>query len=165
MLCMARHDGLGDPSLRREIHCLQKIPSAFPAGGISVPKLLGYVKHPGSGTILGLLREWVPSNNKLTGLQEVGFPPDFPKELRNRVGRQIKETVEALHRIGVIWGDGKPSNVVIDLNNDAWLIDFGGGWSKAWVDEELQSTVEGDQQAVARILDFLEFDVSDISAT
>lgn len=163
MLCKARHDGLRDDNLKREIDCLQKISEEF-LGRVPIPRLLGYIKHPRSGAILGLLREWVPSKDNLKDLKEAGFP-DFPKEIRQKVGRQIKETVEILHGIEVIWGDAKPSNVVIDLNNDAWLIDFGGGWSEGWVDENLQNTVEGDQQAVIRILRFLDVNISDVSST
>lgn len=163
MLCKARHDGLRDYNLKREIDCLQKISQAFP-GRVPVPKLIGYVKHPRSSAILGFLREWVPSKDNLKDLKEAGFP-DFPKEIRQKIGRQIKETVEILHEIEVIWGDAKPSNVVIDLSNDAWLIDFGGGWSEGWVDENLQNTVEGDQQAVTRILEFLDVNTFDLSST
>ena len=64
--------------------------------------------------------------------------------------------MEQLHEMGLIWGDGKPHNVVIDGDGDAWLIDFGGGWTKGWVDENLRGTKEGDEQAVNRIVKFLE---------
>ncbi|KAL1855200.1 hypothetical protein Daus18300_011201 [Diaporthe australafricana] len=164
MLCKARYDGLGDYNLKREINCLQKISRALPDRVIPIPKLLGFVKHPRSSAILGLLREWVPSKDNLKDLEEAGFP-NFPKETRQKVARQIKETVELLHGIGLIWGDAKPSNVVIDLNNDAWLIDFGGGWSEGWVDESLQNTVEGDLQAVTRIVEFLDVNPFDNSST
>ena len=56
----------------------------------------------------------------------------------------------------MIWGDGKPDNILIhDKIDDAWVIDFGGGYTKGWVDEELQETLEGDEQALGRIHDFL----------
>ena len=51
--------------------------------------------------------------------------------------------------------DGKASNIVIDKEQNAWLIDFGGGWTEGWVDEELADSVEGDNQAVVRISEFL----------
>jgi hypothetical protein len=60
-----------------------------------------------------------------------------------------------LHRIEVVWGDGKADNVLIDANKDAWLIDFGGGWTQDWVDESLAGTFEGDTQAVEKIEEFL----------
>lgn len=31
-----------------------------------------------------------------------------------------------LHGIGIVWGDGKAENVLIDINDNAWIIDFGG---------------------------------------
>lgn len=163
VLCKARHDGLRDYNLKREIDCLQKISHEF-LDRVPIPRLLGYVKHPRSGAILGFLREWVPSKDDLKDLKGAGFP-NFLKEIRQKVGRQIKETVEILHEIEFIWGDAKPSNVVIDLNNDAWLIDFGGGWSEGWADENLQNTLEGDQQAVMRNLGFLDINISGMSST
>lgn len=73
----------------------------------------------------------------------------------SEVGSQIRDTVEQMHQIGVVWGDGKASNVIIDEKENAWLIDFGGGWTDGWVDEELADSVEGDNQAVTRIMTFL----------
>ncbi|PMB67050.1 hypothetical protein BM221_006712 [Beauveria bassiana] len=46
--------------------------------------------------------------------------------------------------IGFIWGDGKPSNIIVNENDDIELIDFAGGSSLGWVDEPLAETVEGD---------------------
>lgn len=51
---------------------------------------------------------------------------------------QIRETVNELHAIGVIWGGGRSANVVVDGADDAWLVDFGGGgFTSGWVDDEL----------------------------
>jgi hypothetical protein len=36
--------------------------------------------------------------------------------------------VEVLHEIGVIWGDGKADNVLVDMIDDAWLI----AWMISW---------------------------------
>lgn len=69
--------------------------------------------------------------------------------------RQISETVHQLHDIGLTWGDGKASNVIVDNEDTAWLIDFGGGFSEGWVPEELTGTVEGDEEAVKKLVDFL----------
>ncbi|KAI3339027.1 hypothetical protein F4824DRAFT_457922 [Ustulina deusta] len=35
------------------------------------------------------------------------------------------------------------------------LIDFGGGFTEGWVSEELAGTVEGDEEAVKKMVDFL----------
>jgi Ser/Thr protein kinase RdoA (MazF antagonist) len=72
------------------------------------------------------------------------------------MGAQIRGTVDSLHDVGVIWGDGKPDNILIhDKIDDAWVIDFGGGYTKGWVDQELLETLEGDEQVLGRIHDFL----------
>lgn len=38
---------------------------------------------------------------------------------------------------------------------DLWLIDFGGGWTDGWVDQDKQGTMEGDDQAVRKIVEAL----------
>lgn len=54
-----------------------------------------------------------------------------------------------------MWGDAKPGNLVVDLEDDMWLIDFGGEYNEGWVDEELEGTMEGDNQALKKILGIL----------
>lgn len=70
---------------------------------------------------------------------------------------EIQETVELLHEIGVIWGDGKAANVLIHRDtDDAWIVDFGGGWTEGWVDERLSRTVQGDEVAVKKTIEYLQ---------
>jgi serine/threonine protein kinase len=161
MLCKARARGLLDPGLERELICLQKIEKTFSSASrsIQVPHLLGYVKHAENGHVVGLLREWIPSSTLGCRLGDIHIST-IPKERRDKWAAQIRKTVDQLHEIGVIWGDGKASNVIIDKDDIAWLIDFGGGWTDGWVDEKLADTVEGDEQAVTNIMKFLNIDLS-----
>ncbi|KAK2613394.1 hypothetical protein N8I77_000312 [Diaporthe amygdali] len=163
-LCKAMRDGLRNSSLVREIDCLQRISQASPGlanrrTALQVPALKGYVEYPENGVILGVLREWIPSKYKLRDLEKTTSQDlDAPQELREKWAGQIRETIQTLHTMGVVWGDAKPSNIIIDLNDDAWIIDFGGSWTDGWVDEDLQETIEGDEQGVARILKLLDVD-------
>ncbi|TPX11612.1 uncharacterized protein E0L32_007591 [Thyridium curvatum] len=146
MLCKAGETGLFDHRVRRELEALRKVDGARAsfASEIRVPKLLGYVKHAELGTVIGLLREWIPS-----GLE----PP-----LDQLDSTEKSQTIDCLHEIGVVWGDGKINNVVIDRDDNAWLIDFGGGWTKDWVDRDLAGTVVGDKQAIQSIARYLRVD-------
>ncbi|KAJ5420206.1 hypothetical protein N7465_002725 [Penicillium sp. CMV-2018d] len=56
---------------------------------------------------------------------------------------------------GIIWGDAKAANVLIDANEDAYLIDFGGGYTKGWVEKEKSSSTEGDLQGLENIKRYL----------
>ncbi|KAL8408912.1 hypothetical protein RB594_007373, partial [Gaeumannomyces avenae] len=143
MLCKARGAGLSDLRLPRELETLGKIDAARinSASEIRIPRLRGYVKHAELGCVIGLLREWIPS-----GLELSPDDPDsadisaIPSERRQKWLSQIRRTVDWLHEIGLVWGDGKIRNVVVDKDDNAWLIDFGGGWTKGWVDEDLAGT-------------------------
>ncbi|KAI2473827.1 hypothetical protein F4781DRAFT_4359 [Annulohypoxylon bovei var. microspora] len=75
---------------------------------------------------------------------------------RRKWAAQIEHTITELHRNGIIWKDAKPDNVVIDENDDAWVIDFGGGFTDTWVDVELSESREGDLQGLGRIKEALE---------
>lgn len=168
-LCKARRDGLQNPSLEREIDCLQRILQATSSANLAdddrtlllhrIPMLQGYVTHPTNGYILGFLREWMPSDLSLRDLQDLNEAGNgaqaSPRALRRKWADQIKETIKSLHSIGVVWGDVKASNFIVDSQNNACLIDFGGGWTEGWVDEDLKETVQGDEQGVARLLNFL----------
>ena len=80
---------------------------------------------------------------------------DIPSILKEKWAAQIEHTVAELHKNDIIWRDAKPDNVIIDNNNDAWLIDFGGGFTPPWVDQDYYESFEGDLRAVKRIRDRL----------
>jgi serine/threonine protein kinase len=73
--------------------------------------------------------------------------------LRRKWAAQIEQTVKELHHHGVVWGDAKPDNVVIDMDDNAWVLDFGGGGTTGWMPEEpsMFQTKEGGLHAVAKM--------------
>lgn len=61
-----------------------------------------------------------------------------------------------LLEIGVVWGDAKTDNVVIDdRNGGAVVVDFGRGNTVGWVDPDKYGTVEGDLQGPDKIIEAL----------
>ncbi|KAK4107251.1 hypothetical protein N656DRAFT_785458 [Canariomyces notabilis] len=102
--------------------------------------------------LVGLLLNYIESKGTLNDLAPWS---DCTKEERLRWSRQIHHSVTCLHNAGVVWGDAKPDNVLVDMKGDAWLIDFGGSYTRHWVDEDKRETVEGDWQGVQRIDDWL----------
>ncbi|KAJ5938974.1 hypothetical protein N7466_002108 [Penicillium verhagenii] len=102
--------------------------------------------------LVGLLLTYI--ENKGT-LRDVAPWSDCTNEDRLRWSMQIQNYVKCLHEAGVVWGDAKPENVLVDMKGDAWLIDFGGSYRPGWVDEDKQETMEGDLQGVQRIDEWL----------
>lgn len=68
---------------------------------------------------------------------------DPPLEIRQRWMQQIEGTLSKLHSKRIVWGDVKSENVLIDGEWNAWVTDFGGGYTVGWVERELAETVEG----------------------
>ncbi|RSL40833.1 hypothetical protein CEP54_016004 [Fusarium duplospermum] len=135
-------------SIQRELDTLLKLRASQYAENIRMPKILGLVKSPVNDKIIGFLSQYIPPS-------DVGDvrASEFTASRRKKWAMQVRETVERLHKIGVSWGDGKPSNVLIHNDtDDAWVVDFDGGW----VDDRLESTVERDEEAVNKIFEFLE---------
>ncbi|CAJ0546764.1 Ff.00g013910.m01.CDS01 [Fusarium sp. VM40] len=156
MFCKSRVEpgGLFGTGEGRELECLGELRKVFnQSDAIRIPQLLGYVHHKDTKQILGFLRQWVPgrrlSNIDITSATE---------GKRQKWTSQIRETIESLHKHGLVWGDGKSSNIIIDEQDDAWLIDFGGGSTQGWADEELAETKEGDEQALTKIAQLLNED-------
>jgi hypothetical protein len=44
---------------------------------------------------------------------------------------------------------------LIDKNDDAWIVDFGGSYTLGWVDKEKAGTLEGDMQGLTKIMEIL----------
>lgn len=45
----------------------------------------------------------------------------------------------------------KSDNILVDKSDEIWMIDFGGGYTRGWVDSEIAETVEGDRQGLQKI--------------
>ncbi len=102
--------------------------------------------------LVGLLLTPIESKGTLADLAPWS---DCTNEDRLRWSRQIHYSVECLHNAGVVWGDAKPENVLVDMKGDAWLIDFGGSYTEGWVDEKKRETADGDREGVQKIDDWL----------
>lgn len=85
--------------------------------------------------IIGILEEYIPTGMLSQLRQLENGDMEASTERKKKWGAQVRETVDLLHKIGVIRGDGKPHNVLIhEVTGDVWLIDFGGSYTEGWVD-------------------------------
>ncbi|KHO10651.1 TPR repeat-containing protein [Metarhizium robertsii ARSEF 23] len=112
-------------------------------------RLHGVVRD-GNG-LAGMLFTWI--NNK--GVLSKARANQSSVELRRRWATQISDTVHILHDRNIIWGDAKAENILIDMDDNAWIIDFGGSYTLGWVDAEKAGTVEGDLQGLSKILSII----------
>ncbi|KAH7320627.1 hypothetical protein B0I35DRAFT_427495 [Stachybotrys elegans] len=115
-------------------------------------RLFGIVVYPNGGA-KGLLYEWIQTDNP--GTLTWAVEESVSKDQKEKWASQVESTVARLHGLGIIWGDVKADNVLIDMDNNAVVIDFGGGTTKGWVEHALQGTLEGDTQGMERLLDFI----------
>lgn len=139
-----------------EVHKYENIKRAdFPAD-VRTSCLYGIVEDEKS-QILGLLYEDIGRDAFPLDFEEV-MSAQTPESLRGRWINQIRHTIRSLHQVGVVWGDAKAGNILVDQNGrgDAWVIDFGGGYTEGWVDREKSNTIEGDLQGLTRIIDYLQ---------
>ncbi|KAI1399483.1 hypothetical protein F4819DRAFT_464727 [Hypoxylon fuscum] len=89
----------------REIMTLAEIEQLRRASSIRIPRLRGLVKHPETEAILGYLRDII-----LSGVGRTLADLEVSETLRQRRVRwaeQITETVERLHKAGIVWGEGR----------------------------------------------------------
>jgi serine/threonine protein kinase len=118
-----------------------------------ISRLSGLVRDPSEGTVLGLLLTYIDSD--YSTLQSAVRTPRVSPELRQRWADQVRSTLARLHEVGIVWGDAKPENILIDRQDNAWITDFGGGYTEGWVDKELAETIEGDVQGLERIIEHI----------
>ena len=119
---------------------------------VHLGRLLGVVHQEQDDTILGLLLRYIDHKYTL----ELAMHEDVSSDLRQRWGEQIRRALAALHEVGAVWGDAKAENVLIDSEDNAWITDFEGGYTRGWVDADKAGTMEGDLQGLDRIIKFLD---------
>lgn len=147
-----KHFGLAseDP-MTHEITVHKKVHDAKLGPEVRLSRLQGIVYTQHDGATLGLLLSLVDHDDGRT-LQSALYD-DPPRDLRERWASQVSNTVEELHKAGAVWGDVKPDNVLIDREDNEWVIDFEGGYTEGWVDRDKAGTREGDLQGLRRLLD------------
>jgi hypothetical protein len=119
---------------------------------LRISKLFGLV-HSDSGLLLGLLLYHIDCNKST--LRCAARRPTVTLSVRQYWAAEVTETLTRLHESGIVWGDAKPDNILVDTQKDPWIIDFGGGYTQGWVEKDLAGTVEGDRQGLSRIVDYV----------
>ncbi|KEZ41597.1 hypothetical protein SAPIO_CDS7774 [Scedosporium apiospermum] len=144
--------GLGDTrSAEREIKNYKKMRDVELPKDLHVPRLHGIVEDR-TGLEFGLLLTYIECQAVTL---RCAMRREVAMSLRHKWAEQIKSAVDGLHKAGVTWSDVKPDNVWVDVNEDAWVVDFGGGYTKGWVDKQAAGTVEGDRDRREKILEFI----------
>ncbi|OAA53696.1 Protein kinase-like domain protein [Cordyceps fumosorosea ARSEF 2679] len=102
--------------------------------------------------LAGILLSYIDGTDLPHALGAIHEEPDYPSHQLRRVWmQQLDDGLAALHKAGIVWGDATAENVLIDKDNNAWIINFGGRYTEGWVDEELFGTVEGDLMGLFKI--------------
>ena len=140
-------------SFLREFGILSKLAKTGLNEKCRVPTVYSLVHYTNEEeSILGFLMEVIKSKRKLSTTFRYG---NTEPQQRQKWFSQIEDTARQLHENGIVWGDVKPDNVLIDEEDNAWILDFGGGYNSEFVDEDVIETIEGDVQGISRIKKWL----------
>ncbi|KAJ5100275.1 hypothetical protein N7456_006327 [Penicillium angulare] len=143
------------PAALREIDVYRRLDRILASDEIRVPVLHGLVRDESGSLLIGLLLSWIECGNEnLECILSSETPLTF--SLREKWRKQITTTVTKLHEAGIIWGDTKAGNILIDSKEDAWVIDFGGGFTEGWVEKSQMNTTEGDLAGLVKIEELLQ---------
>lgn len=138
----------------KEVLTLKKISEAsFNPKEVRTSRLYGIVEDP-KWQVIGLLLHYILVDDTLYG--KIIDSGSLGSDVKDKRKSQVTGTVEALHRAGIVWGDAKASNILVDTAGDAWVTDFGGGHTEGWVDRDKAGTIEGDLQGLRAIIDFVD---------
>ena len=144
------------PDLIRELPVMSRIANYGQNTKLRVPILRGLVKPEDDENSMGYLMDYIRTKPDFRHLGQIAKGVDSI-DLNRRIkwASQIEENIGILHKMGIYWGDAKPDNVLIDLNDDTWLIDLGGNRTEGWVSEKLIDSIEGDLEALQLIRTYL----------
>jgi serine/threonine protein kinase len=91
------------------------------AASLSHPHIIKIFDFGEEGDLVYLVTEWLQGEN----LKQRSDEGVLSLELICQIVEQIASALDYAHEMGVIHGDVKPSNIVLDRKNYAHLIDFG----------------------------------------
>ncbi|KAK3941352.1 hypothetical protein QBC46DRAFT_104501 [Diplogelasinospora grovesii] len=100
-------------------------------------------------SLMGLLLEYIEGDTLAERMEAVSVAT------RLKWFRQVQATVGRLHELGIVWGDVKPDNIMINAEGEAVVIDFGGGYTPEYIKPELQQTLQGDLMGLDHIADVI----------
>ncbi|KAM3500115.1 hypothetical protein MY11210_009550 [Beauveria gryllotalpidicola] len=143
-------EAVGEDLGRREIRKYGQIAKANFGPEIRTSRLFG-IAQDDQRRIMGILLHPIHEDTTLAD----ALVPTTPESTRMRWKEQIRLSLQALHGAGIIWGDAKADNVIVDLQGDAWIIDFGGGYTEGWVDRDSSGTIAGDIEGLKKIVALL----------
>ncbi|KAH6842289.1 hypothetical protein B0I37DRAFT_195284 [Chaetomium sp. MPI-CAGE-AT-0009] len=137
--------------IQREIEIYGKLNKLDLHPEARFPEFKGLITH--NGDIVGFLIAKIPTKYPsldpiVAGYLQTAIPA---LSLRRKWAAQIEQSVTELHRHGLVWGDAKPDNIVIDTDDNVWVLDFGGGGTPGWMDHATFQTMKGDLNAVAKM--------------
>ncbi|KAB8214842.1 hypothetical protein BDV33DRAFT_208902 [Aspergillus novoparasiticus] len=136
----------------KELLAYSKIQMAQFDATVRTSRLDGLVQD-GDGYVMGLLLSYIDCHGAT--LECIGGSHSQYAGFRQKWVDQISHTLKSLHAHNIVWGDAKAANVLIDTNADAYLIDFGGGYTEGWVDKEMANSIDGDLQGLESIKRYL----------
>ncbi|KAM3549788.1 hypothetical protein MY1884_008569 [Beauveria asiatica] len=140
--------------LERELASHDRLRASQLPSSVRVARLVGLVCNGNNlRCVFGLLLTYIDfQTTSLTRAVESGAQERF----RRRWTEQVMRIVHSLHQSRLVWDGASPNNVIIDANNNAWLVGLGGGVSGDWVPQDLVGTIDGDLVALKKIVDFTE---------
>lgn len=143
-------EAVGEDLGRKEIRKYEQIAKANFDAEVRTSRLFG-IAQDAQKAIMGILLHRIEEDTTL----EFAVQPETPQDVRKSWIEQLQQTLWALHEQDIVWGDAKNSNVLIDVNGDAWVIDFGGGYTRGWVDADDSGTIAGDLEGLEKIMHFI----------
>lgn len=103
MCCKSGGDAFWQ-GIEREFDCLRRVARSPLANSIRVPRLLGLVTSAETGMIIGILEECIPTGVPSDLRELLDEDMEASTERRTKWGAQVRETVNLLHEIKVVWG-------------------------------------------------------------
>lgn len=135
-----------------ELQAYKKIVAANMDPQLYICRLYGVVMDD-AGFVVGLLLTYIDHGSRT--LSTTVDPDHPPASTRQRWISQLDAALTELHKAGVVWGDVKAENVLVDQEDNVWITDFGGGYTQGWVESQVAGTVEGDLAGMAKLREFI----------